>query len=202
MAETDRKVHYSQAEIVAIYATAAAEIGLWRSEEALLRPLFVPDSVLLNVGCGAGRVSFGLWELGYHQVIGVDFARPMIEAARLLAAKLEYATPFRVGDVTRLGFDAGVFDGVIWTAAGLADLADTAARTTALKELRRVTKSGGRALITTPLANDWPVADLSALFSSAGWTVLTTAARATVASEPDEVSRLYPDVTFWELKAV
>lgn len=200
--ETDRKAHYSQPEIVAFYATAAAEVGLWRSEERLLPSLFAPEAVLLNVGAGAGRVSFGLWELGYHQVLGVDFARPMVEEARLLASKLEYATPFRVGDVSRLGFDAGAFDGVIWTAAGIADLAGPEARATAMKELRRVAKSGGLALITTPLAADESMDAFAALLASTGWEVTRTAARAAVADEPDDVTRRYPDVTFWVLKAV
>ncbi len=201
MVAPDRKVHYSQPEIVAFHARSAAEIGLWRSEEVILRKIFPPTSVLLNVGCGAGRVSLALWELGYQQVLGLDFARPMVEAARLLASKLEYATPFRVGDVTRLGFDAGAFDGVIWLAAGIDDLADEAARTAALTSLRRITRTGGRAVITT-LANgadaleDWP-----ARFQAAGWRIDESVPQAALAAEPDEVTRAYAEVHFWVLTA-
>jgi hypothetical protein len=55
--DLDRKRHYSQPETVEFYTTAAVEVGLWRSEEALFRRVFAPGEILLNVGCGAGRVS-------------------------------------------------------------------------------------------------------------------------------------------------
>ena len=200
--DLDRKSHYSQPETVEFYTTAAAEVGLWRSEEVLFRRLFAPGDVLLNVGCGAGRVSLALWELGYHQVLGLDYARPMIEAARLLATKLEYAAPFRVGDVTRLGFDPGAFDGVLWPAAGWADLPDDAARGTAMASLRRVTKTGGVAVVTTPPTDEGARAAVQALFASNGWHVRETIARKDLATEPDDVVRRYPEVTFWVLTAV
>jgi SAM-dependent methyltransferase len=200
--DLDRKSHYSQPEVVAFYTAAAAEIGLWRSEEVLFRRLFAPRDVLLNVGCGAGRVSLALWELGYHQVLGLDFAHPMVEAARLLATKLEYAAPFRVGDVTRLGFDPGAFDGVLWPAAGWGDLPDDAARGAALASLRRVIKAGGTAVVTILPTDDGSSDGLHALFASNGWQVKEAIARNQLASEPDDVIRRYPEVTFWVLIAV
>lgn len=200
--DLDRKNHYSQPDIVDFYTRAAAEVGLWRSEEALFRRLFVPRDILLNVGCGAGRVSLALWELGYHQVLGVDFARPMVESARLLASKLEYAAPFRVGDVTRLGFDPGSFDGVIWPAAGWADLPDDAAREAALASLRRVTKTGGQAVVTIPSAGTCSPEGIRALLSSNGWQAKEVIPRSVLATEPDDVTVRYPDVIFWVLIAV
>ena len=201
MPDLDRKNHYSQPDVVAFYTAAAAEIGLWRSEEVLFRRLFAPGDVLLNVGCGAGRVSLGLWELGYHQVLGLDFARPMIEAARLLATKLEYAAPFRVGDVTRLGFDPGAFDGLVWPAAGWADLPDDSARSAALASLRRIIKAGGTAIVTTLPADDGSRDAIHALFTSSGWQVREAVSRKELATEPDDVVSRYPEVIFWVLIA-
>jgi SAM-dependent methyltransferase len=199
--DLDRKRHYSQPETVEFYTTAAVEVGLWRSEEALFRRVFAPGEILLNVGCGAGRVSLALWELGYPQVVGVDFARPMVEAARLLASKLEYAAPFRVGDVTCLTFDAGSFDGAIWSAAGMADVVEPASQVMAMNALRRVVRNGGRAIVTTPTTGGWTDDGVRALFRSTGWSIADMIARPALADEPEEVTRRYPDVNFWVLAA-
>src|SRR5690606_20511805 len=104
MTADDVKAHFQDPRSVAHYEKAVAEIGLWRSEEVVLRRTFRPEETLLEVGCGTGRIAFGLWELGYRGLIGTDFSRSMIAAARQLAAKLEYAVPFRVTDARRLPF--------------------------------------------------------------------------------------------------
>jgi SAM-dependent methyltransferase len=167
----DPKSHYSRPDVVDFYRVTAGADGLWPEEEAVITPHLPLDGVLLNAGCGAGRISFGLWELGYRRVIGIDLARPMIEAARLLAAKLEYAVSFRVGDLTRLGFDAGTFDGVIWSGNGIADCANPATRVAALTELRRVTRVGGTLVLSSPYGE--APEGLAAELAGARWTVLT-----------------------------
>lgn len=189
------KNHYSDPDRVAFYREAAAALGLWRSEEAVFTRVFRPGDALLDVGCGAGRLSLALWELGYRQVLGVDFARPMIETARLLAAKLEYVTPFRVGDVTRLGFEAGAFDGAIWSANGIADLPDDEARRAALRELRRVVRFGGALVLTTPA--EWPAREIAVALAASGWEVSETRLRREIADEPPEVAAFCGECRFW-----
>ena len=57
------------------YTRAAHELGLWESERVLIGR-FLPDrnASLLEAGCGAGRVTLGLWELGYRKLTAFDFA--------------------------------------------------------------------------------------------------------------------------------
>ena len=68
------------------YTRAAHGLGLWASERLLIERFF-PDreAPLLEAGCGAGRVTLGLWALGYRQVTAFDFAAELLDQARSLA---------------------------------------------------------------------------------------------------------------------
>jgi ubiquinone/menaquinone biosynthesis C-methylase UbiE len=82
-------------------------------------------------------------------LLGTDFSREMIEAARSLARRLDYAVPFRVADATALPFDDGLFDGAIFGFNGLMQIPGRARRVQALTEIRRVTRDGGSFVLTT-----------------------------------------------------
>ena len=96
------------------YVEAATRLGLWASEETVLTRIFNREETLLECGCGAGRIAFGLWELGYRHLLGFDFSREMITEARRMARILEYGISFRVADATRLDFEKESFDGAIF----------------------------------------------------------------------------------------
>jgi SAM-dependent methyltransferase len=70
------------------YTRAAHTLGLWASEQFLIERYF-PDhnAALLEAGCGAGRVTLGLWELGYRNLTAFDFAEELVDQARSLAAE-------------------------------------------------------------------------------------------------------------------
>ena len=42
------------------YARAVDEVGLWNSERAMVSKYFNPDDAILELGCGAGRISINL----------------------------------------------------------------------------------------------------------------------------------------------
>ena len=51
------------------YTRAAHKLGLWRSERLLIERYFPDREVpLIEAGCGAGRVTLGLWTLGYQKL--------------------------------------------------------------------------------------------------------------------------------------
>ena len=77
---------FNDINVVIHYTRAAHQLGLWASERLLIERWF-PDrkAPLLEVGCGAGRVSFGLWNLGYRELTAVDFAEELLDQARSLA---------------------------------------------------------------------------------------------------------------------
>lgn len=181
-------------EEVARQGRLAAEIGLWRSEEGLVRRWFRPTDALLNVDSGAGRVSLGLWELGYERVLGIERDRGLVAEARRLAARLDYATPFRVADVVRLALPAETYDGVLWLEGGLARR-EAPAQEAALKALRRGVRAGGRLVLGTPVADD--AASLPDQLASAGWTVEVRLRRDAEDGEAADVKAAYPDCWFW-----
>jgi len=159
------------------YTRAAHFIGLWKSERELITR-YLPDKSarLLEAGCGAGRVSVGLWHQGYRHLTGFDFAAELVEQAQNLAAEqgLKELTFFQA-DATKLsdsqhfcpataGTNTGPaaagngatlnsqlvpFDGVLFMFNGLMQIPGRENRRAAMRELHRVCRPGGHFIFTT-----------------------------------------------------
>ena len=136
------KKYFDSAFTVADYSKAAKHLGLWISEEKIFKRVFEPEASLLELGCGAGRIAFGLHELGYTNILATDYSKEMIKRARHLAKLLEYSVPFRVADATDLEFEDNVFDGAIFSFNGLMQIPKKEHREKALKEIFRVIRPG------------------------------------------------------------
>ncbi len=143
------KAYFDSEAVVEHYAAAAAELGLWASEEKIFTRLFVREDSLLELGCGAGRIAIGLYELGYTHVLASDYAKAMVLRARRLAELLEYPIPFRVCDATALEFEDNVFDGAIFGFNGLMQIPQVAQRERALREIFRVIRPGAWFVFTS-----------------------------------------------------
>jgi demethylmenaquinone methyltransferase/2-methoxy-6-polyprenyl-1,4-benzoquinol methylase len=112
----------------------------WRQlVAAKLRPAFKPGTRTLDVACGTGDLALTLAEAGAHNVVGLDFCRPMLELAARKAQARGCVVPFIEGDALRLPFAGATFD-VVTIAFGLRNLASVEA---GLDELRRVLRPGG-----------------------------------------------------------
>lgn len=146
--ETVRE-HFRDPRAVEHYGRAAASLGLWVSEEVIYQQVFQPRQTLLDLGCGAGRIAIGLWELGFRQVLGVDFSPEMVARARHLARLLEYGISFRCGDARALEFDDHAFDGAIFGFNGLMQIPRRERRRQAMSEVCRVVRPGGFFVFTT-----------------------------------------------------
>jgi 2-polyprenyl-3-methyl-5-hydroxy-6-metoxy-1,4-benzoquinol methylase len=97
---------------------------------------------VLDVGCGEGRFTAALAEVGAH-VIGVDVAEEPLRRARVLRPDLDLRTvPVEGAWALR---DAS-FD-VVWAGETIEHVADTAGW---LSEVRRVLRPGGLLLLSTP----------------------------------------------------
>ena len=148
MKQQEVRAYYSQSPVVEHYADAAANIGLWISEEKIFTRVFEHDHLLLEVGCGAGRIAFGLHEIGFHNLMGVDNSKAMITEARRLAQILRFPIPFRVGDATQLEFEDGMFDGAIFGFNGLMQIPTKGSRRQAMSEMFRIIRPGGYFVFT------------------------------------------------------
>jgi SAM-dependent methyltransferase len=102
------RADFNDLAAVVHYTRAAHELGLWASERLLIERHF-PDRTarLLEAGCGAGRVTLGLWALGYRRLTAFDFAGELVDQARSLAAERGADTgpdaiTFLHADATRL----------------------------------------------------------------------------------------------------
>jgi SAM-dependent methyltransferase len=108
----------------------------WRfHREAFLSSLPPPGRLTLDVGCGEGRVTRDLRELG-HRVIGVDQSPTMIAAARESDPEGEYL----VADAAAMPFQDEAAD----LAIGFMSLMDMDDMAGAVREVARVLEPGGR----------------------------------------------------------
>lgn len=99
---------------------------------------------MLDIACGTGQA---LARRGYlnlnAEFTGVDLSPGMIEQARRSLSKLEAPTDFILTDATNLPFQSETFD-ICTNYGALMGFNDPG---TALKEMARVTKKGGKILI-------------------------------------------------------
>jgi SAM-dependent methyltransferase len=161
------KADFNDLTAVVHYARAAHELGLWVSERQLIERFF-PDRTasLLELGCGAGRVTIGLWDLGFRTLTALDFAEELVDQARSLliernataitllhadATDLPFMTRFGEKPAPELGELRVVspFDGVLFMFNGLMQIPRRERRRKAMREARRVCRPGAPFLFTT-----------------------------------------------------
>lgn len=107
-----------------------------------------PGTRVLDVCCGSGASAIPAAEVvgPTGSVVGVDLAENLLELARTKAKQRGLENiEFRSGDLTQLPFDEAAFDTAVCV-FGIFFVPDMEA---ALRELKRVVRTGGRVAITT-----------------------------------------------------
>ncbi len=141
--------YFDDPKTVDHYARAVANVGLWDSEERVFRDWIGKGARILDLGCGAGRIAFGLWDLGYRAIEGADLSGRMVEESRSIAECLQRDISFSRQDATELEFEAKRFEAIVFGFNGLMQIPGRAQRRRALREIARVLAPGGVLIFTT-----------------------------------------------------
>lgn len=131
------------------YSDLTKTVGLWASEGFIFQKYLKKSDRILDLGCGTGRTTFPLSQLGYESIIGVDITPEMIIEAQALNKYFDTHLDFRVGDALDLEFEDSYFDSVIFSFNGLMSIPGEANRKKALIEINRVIKETGIFIFTT-----------------------------------------------------
>ncbi len=79
--------YFSDPRTVDHYVRAVANIGLWNTERRVFEERIERENLVLDLGCGAGRIAIGLWEMGYRNVAGADLSQEMVAESRAIAPR-------------------------------------------------------------------------------------------------------------------
>ena len=98
---------------------------------------------VLEVAPGPGYFAIELAKLGKHHVTGLDISRTFVEIARKNAIQESVQVDFQQGNASRMPFGEASFDLVLCRAA----FKNFSEPVEALKEMRRILRPGGKAVI-------------------------------------------------------
>jgi SAM-dependent methyltransferase len=103
-----------------------------------------PGDTLVDLACGRGGYGLEIAARTGARLVGIDFSAEAVRQAGEQARRLDRAADFRVGDLAATGLDTGSADAVVCVdAVQFAPQQDMAYR-----ELHRILRPGGRAVLT------------------------------------------------------
>jgi ubiquinone/menaquinone biosynthesis C-methylase UbiE len=122
---------------------SASQLDLYREQARELVAGLPSSAQVLEVAPGPGFLSIEIARLGAYHVTGLDISRTFVDIAAANASKAGVTVDFRQGDVAQMPFASDSFDMIVCQAA----FKNFALPGTALAEMHRVLRAGGRAVI-------------------------------------------------------
>ena len=116
---------------------------------------------ILEVAPGPGYLAIELAQIGKYDVVGLDISQSFVEIAEANANDAGVTVDFQQGNASAMPFDADPFDFVVCVAA----FKNFTEPVHAIREMYRVLKPGGMALITD-FRGDASPADITAMVDS------------------------------------
>jgi SAM-dependent methyltransferase len=140
--------------VAAAYAVDALPYFELFSRAALDRTAPPRGARIADVAAGPGTLTLLAAQSLNARVSAIDFSENMVAAlrARVAAAGVEHAVDVTVGDGQQLPFESGAYDAA-FSMFGLMFFPD---RSAGLRELRRILKPGGRAIVSSWVPFDGP----------------------------------------------
>ena len=143
------KKDYSSKELVKRYTELAQNFGLWKSEEFIFKKFLKNSDCIIDVGCGAGRTTEGLYKLGFTNIIGTDISKALIKQAKQRAKEKGYRISYFVDDIIASKFKNASCDAVVFSYNGLMTIPGRENRIKAVQEISRILKPNGIFIFTT-----------------------------------------------------
>lgn len=128
---------------------------------AALIELLPPRASVLDVGCGYGRIALPLARAGYG-VSGIDVSPNLLDRARSAGEHDHLSVDFTLGSMTDLPYEDARFDVALCLWSAFHELLEEDEQVETLRELRRVLRPGGFALVEGPLYEQPTSAEIAA----------------------------------------
>ena len=118
---------------------------------------------ILEIAPGPGYLTIELAKLGKYQMVGLDISKTFVQIAQTKAREAGVEIEFHQGNASEIPFEANSFDFVVCVAA----FKNFTEPLQAIREMCRVLKSGGKALISD-LRGDASPEDINTLVNNMG----------------------------------
>jgi len=140
------RARYSTPKGIAHYEMGARDWGATEWEKEMIRLFMTPPGSVLDVGCGAGRISVELSRRGYA-VTGTDITVELLDVARELAEEFGLDIPFQDCDGLRLDYPDASFQYILLNQMiGNVPLREN--RISLFQECARVVSQAGRVVLS------------------------------------------------------
>ncbi|MBC8185134.1 class I SAM-dependent methyltransferase [candidate division KSB1 bacterium] len=141
--ETYLKDYYSNSDTIKGYV----KTKLFPSEKIIFKKYFNPKSGILDIGCGAGRTSIALTQMGYN-ITAFDLVPEMINQAKLSAKNQELKINFSVKNALDMDYKKESFQNVLFSFNGIENIQGKANREMLLRNVFEILKPGGCFIFT------------------------------------------------------